>query len=318
MKNNEFSRYLFPAMLLILIIISFLIIRSYAVAMITGFIFAYIMKPLHNKIKPVLGNTLSAGISSTIVLAAIILPGIFIAMPLLGQAYHFLSSPYFQTVKNEFLTILPELNFDPSSISERIIPHLFSFFTSSLPGFITFLFVCAFTLFYSLKEWDSLIASFKKYLPIKSKDKVLGEIKKSTDSIIYGNLIIGVIEFIIATLALYLAGSTYSIIFAFIIFILAFVPGGPALVWTPLAIYYFIEKSYFSFSIILIAGIIISVGIDTLLRVKITGEGSNIHPLVMLVGILGGVPLFGIFGLIIGPLIVAYTLHMIDQIYDES
>jgi predicted PurR-regulated permease PerM len=47
------------------------------------------------------------------------------------------------------------------------------------------------------------------------------------------------------------------------------------------------------------------------------GKSSRIHPLIMLVGIFGGVVIFGIWGVVIGPLLLAYTLKLIEKSVDD-
>src|SRR3989338_2638069 len=64
---------------------------------------------------------------------------------------------------------------------------------------------------------------------------------------------------------------------------------------------------------VIIVGLIISLVIEILLRNKLVGSSTGINPLVMLIGIIGGMTIFGLFGFIIGPLILVYTLKLIQQ-----
>ena len=63
--------------------------------------------------------------------------------------------------------------------------------------------------------------------------------------------------------------------------------------------------------IVLITGIILST--DTLLRPKIIGSVSKINPFVMLLGVFGGIALFGILGFIIGPIVLFFSLRLIKD-----
>jgi len=47
------------------------------------------------------------------------------------------------------------------------------------------------------------------------------------------------------------------------------------------------------------------------------GEKAKINPLIMLVGIIGGISIFGVFGFIIGPLILTYTLKLINEVIND-
>ena len=105
-----------------------------------------------------------------------------------------------------------------------------------------------------------------------------------------------------------------KVLLLFLSFFLAFIPGlGSAIVWVPLAIYYLFFENWFTFIGVVVTGVILSVFVDTILRTKLLGKKSNINPYIMLIGILGGISLFGIFGFIIGPLILIYSLKIIRE-----
>ncbi len=45
------------------------------------------------------------------------------------------------------------------------------------------------------------------------------------------------------------------------------------------------------------------------------GDKANIHPFVMMIGVLGGIAIFGIFGFILGPLILVYTIKLVQEVF---
>ena len=99
-----------------------------------------------------------------------------------------------------------------------------------------------------------------------------------------------------------------------IIFFLAFIPGlGPTIVWAPMAIYYLIVKDYSTMIGVIITGLVLSSFIDTIFRSKILGKRTNLNPFIMLIGILGGIAVFGIFGFIVGPIILIYTIKLLEE-----
>jgi predicted PurR-regulated permease PerM len=115
----------------------------------------------------------------------------------------------------------------------------------------------------------------------------------------------------------YILGIPMYLVLSFIIFFLTFIPGGPALVWVPLAIYIIFQRNLFIVIGVLILGIILSYILDTAVRIKILGNKSQINPLIMLIGVLGGIYIFGLFGFIIGPLILSYSLKIIEELIED-
>jgi predicted PurR-regulated permease PerM len=60
--------------------------------------------------------------------------------------------------------------------------------------------------------------------------------------------------------------------------------------------------------------LIVSFFVETFIATKVLSGQSRIHPLVMLLGIIGGTTLFGLFGFIIGPLILVYTIRLVKEL----
>ena len=174
-----------------------------------------------------------------------------------------------------------------------------------------------FAMYYMLTEWSSVGPKIKKYIPFTNKDQLVRDIADATKKVIHGTLFIAIIEFVISSIGFWLAGSNFFLLLATMTALLAFIPGGPGIVWIPAMIIELIQKDYLSAGIILAFGLFISIYIDTILRTKIAGKNARIHPLVALIGILGGTSVFGIPGIIIGPLFLSYTLKILEEIIDE-
>ena len=125
--------------------------------------------------------------------------------------------------------------------------------------------------------------------------------------------IIAILDFVIASIGFYLLGIKSFLLLAAIISILTFIPGlGPGVVWVPLAIFHLLIGNYLVGIGVIFIGLILGVLIETYLQGKIVEEKTKINPLIRFIGVLGGVPVFGIFGFIIGPLILIYTIKILN------
>jgi len=91
---------------------------------------------------------------------------------------------------------------------------------------------------------------------------------------------------------------------------------GPPLIWIPAVIIKFLEGDYFSAGGILFFGIIISTS-DNFIRPYLQRKIGRVHPLVSLIGFFIGIPLFGLFGIIIGPLLISYVILTIKMFKEE-
>lgn len=153
----------------------------------------------------------------------------------------------------------------------------------------------------------------KKYLPFKNNGKIINELGATTDAIIRGHGSVSALEGIIAFAGFSLLGIQASLIFAVLIFIFAFMPGiGTELIWIPMVFYFFSIGEYATMWGVIIIGAILWIGIEFYFYTRFVGSKSHIHPFILLVGVLGGISVFGVFGFIIGPLLLANSIEVIE------
>lgn len=318
----EENKYFFWIPILILLILSFFIIKPYIVPLISAFILAYLTRPVYKYLVPKLGKTISGLLCVLIIIVIIILPLGTVIGGIISQAQNSINAVNANSIRSSLQNILSyplieNLNLDISSLTQKSLQLLISLLRNSalaLPSIILAVVISLFAMYYILTNWEFLAQRLKQYIPSKNKEKLIKEISQTTNALVYGTLLIGLIEFIVSAIGFFILGIKSYLLLAIIIFIFAFIPAlGPTLVWLPVAIYYIFTGNWFIGIGVIILGLIISVGIDGLLKLKFLDKKTNINPLIMLIGILGGVPLFGIFGFIIGPLILVYTIEILEE-----
>ena len=317
--RKKIGVYIFWAVVIGLFVLAALIVRPYIIPLISAFILAYLTKPIYNRIVKIMPPWCAAFLCILIVILIILVPIGLVTTSLLQQASTTLQDINIHQTLSEISQhpFLKQWNIDIALLRERSISLLISWVTqaiSSIPAFLIGMLIIVFSMFYMLTKWDSLASTLTKYIPFKNKERTAKEIDKTTRKIVYGTILTAIIEWIVAALGFYISGVETYILLATIIFLFAFIPGlGPAIVWAPIALIYLSKQNYLVALGVFITGMIISFGIELVLRTKLIGESSSIHPLVMLLGILGGISLFGIFGFIIGPLILAYALKLVEE-----
>ncbi|MEK6934186.1 MAG: AI-2E family transporter [Nanoarchaeota archaeon] len=317
--KNKLNQYLFLVIIAIMLLLSYKILKPYLIALISAFILAFLTLPLYKLLNKKINRPISAILCIIIIFLIILIPISAIIGSMTKQAYNALSDANVNAILQKISSspYLDYLNLNIASLREKLISifiDIISSIASYLPSLIVSLVVLIFGMYYMLTNWFILSNSLEKYLPFKNKRGVINDITKTTKGILYGMFIIAIIEFIVAAVGFAILGVDSYLILAAIIFIFAFIPNiGPGLVWIPLALINIALGNYSTAIGAIILGLIISIPIDTFLRTKLLGDTSHIHPLIMLLGVLGGLSLFGIFGFVIGPLILLYTIRIIEE-----
>ena len=130
---------------------------------------------------------------------------------------------------------------------------------------------------------------------------------------IYGGILIAVIQGLLGGLSFWILGIPSPVFWGTAMAFLSFIPlGGTALIWAPAAILLFIQGAFLKGIILLMIGIFIISMVDNFLRPFFVGTRTNIHPLLLLFAVLGGIQVFGMIGLVAGPLIVVLCITIIE------
>ncbi|MGD2098506.1 MAG: AI-2E family transporter [Desulfobacterales bacterium] len=197
----------------------------------------------------------------------------------------------------------------------QLVGHISSFLIDRLRAvtvgtvnFLFMLFIMLYTMFFFLMDGDKLIDKMLYYLPLEDQDerRILDKFTSVSRATLKGTAVIGILQGALAGAAFAVVGIHSAVFWGTIMAVLSFIPGiGTALVWIPAAI-------ILSASGHLAKGIGLGVfcaavvgSIDNLLRPILVGRDTQMHELMILFGTLGGIVMFGVLGIIIGPIIAA-------------
>jgi len=319
LAREDFRKYVFLMVIVLLLLLSYMILRDYLISLLSGFILAYLVRPIYTRLYTKLGTHLTALLCVVLIVLIIIVPFGLIVGGITRQAGLLVDNEsvlFLERLVNS--PLLERLHIDADQLANEGITLLTEFLASALvyvPSIIIKLLITLFTIYYVLLTWDSLAKHLRNYLPFKDRESIVRDISSTTDSLVYGTVLIALIEFIVAGIGFYILGVQFFLLISLLIFFLAFIPGlGPALVWILIALYYGIIGEWWVVVGVVGLGLILSLVIDAFLRVKILGGKARINPLLMIVSILGGISVFGIFGFIIGPLVLVYTLKLLEGV----
>jgi predicted PurR-regulated permease PerM len=87
---------------------------------------------------------------------------------------------------------------------------------------------------------------------------------------------------------------------------------GAFVVWAPAAIYLALTGHVGKAIALTVIGVLIIGSIDNFLRPKLVGEKTRLHELLIFFSVLGGLQVFGVLGLVLGPVVVAITMALLD------
>src|SRR5213592_72150 len=187
--------------------------------------------------------------------------------------------------------------------------------TITTAAFLLNLFVMLYAMFFFFKVGDKNLERIFYYLPLSDEDEtsMLARFTSITRATIKGTLVIGIIQGALGGIAFRVAGIEGAALWGTIMTILSIVPGiGAPLVWVPVVIVLFVNGQYVTATLLLVwCGVVVAT-IDNFLRPVFVGRDAQMPDLLILIGTLGGLFLFGPIGFIVGPIICGLFLTVWD------
>jgi len=326
----------------LLAVLAFFIFLPYINALVMAGTFAIISYPIYKKISKFFKEK-AAGFTAllTVLLVAIVVLGplSYLSFRVFNEAtvaYVSLTDPNRSEVNplgdvrpssNKYLLKLQEksaaavsLNFDTyvQKALSWILDNAGSLF-GRVATFALMFFIWLLAFYYFLRDGKKVAKLFIDLSPLKDKydEEIVKRISLAVRSTIGGSLIVAIIQGILAGIGFAIFGVPAPALWGMVAVIAALVPTiGTSLISVPAIAYLFlIGHINEGFGLLIWAVLIVGL-IDNLLRPKLIERGIHIHPLVILLSVLGGIALFGAVGFIIGPIVVTLVAEFM-RIYQE-
>jgi predicted PurR-regulated permease PerM len=186
--------------------------------------------------------------------------------------------------------------------------------TNVLKFIVNFFFMLLIT-FYLLIDSGRLVSFIVKLspLPEDQDQKLIQKFKDIAAAILLGNGLGGLIQGTLGGTVFAISGLQSPFLWGVIMGVLAFLPilgiGG---VFVPASIFLFLQGRIGAGIFFMVFYIILSIGIEYFFKPKLVGKRVRMHTLIVFLSIIGGLKLFGILGIIYGPLVVTAFLTLAE------
>ncbi|HWC75029.1 MAG TPA: AI-2E family transporter [Gemmatimonadales bacterium] len=177
-----------------------------------------------------------------------------------------------------------------------------------------------FGLYYVLKHPGDVWLDARPYIPFSNAntEKLGKRFKDVTVSTVVGTGVVAAIQGALLGLAFWIAGLPNGLFWSVVTMALAILPVvGSGMVWGPAAVILIMQGRVVAGVLLIIWGLVVVGSVDNFIRPLIYRRFSEVHPLITLIGAIGGVNQFGLLGLLIGPLALSYFFELIGMYRQE-
>ncbi len=300
-------------------------------ALAWAFALSIIAFPVHRWVGKRIGHkATAAGITTAMVAVLILGPILFVVQQVSSQAVQALQafqengsfSDWEQTVnENPSLRQVVDWSqqyWNPADEAQRLLTTLTQSMTSWLKGTLWLamqLLIMLLTLFFFLRDNDQVLRAVRGLVPLSNREatKVFHTVSDTIHATIFGTLTVAAVQGLMGSIIFFFLGIPAALLWGVIMGLLSIIPYlGAFVIWGPVAVFLALQGDWIR-AIVLTAYGMTAIGlIDNLLYPMLVGRRMRLHTLVAFFSILGGVAAFGMSGMVLGPVIVAVSLALVD------
>ena len=332
-QTPDLKRIALWFVIIVLGILVFLLIRPVFLSIVGGLLLAYIFFPAYKRLTSFIKNRSLAAFTIAILIVLIIIIPLWFLVPLmLQQVFNVFSSTQSFNVGGIVSSIFPTASAQfvaqmavaiggfIGKITTYALEYLNGIFLD-IPILSLQLVIVAFVFYYGLKDHENLSKFVSDLSPFnKANEKIIvQQFQSVTDSVLYGQVIVGFVQGGLAGLGFLIFGVDNVLLLTTLAVFLSILPVlGPFLILIPVSIFFFASGQVSTGIAYIIYNLVIVTTVDNILRTYLVSRKTNISPAVILVAMIGGALIFGILGIFLGPLIVAYFIMFLKAYKDKS
>jgi predicted PurR-regulated permease PerM len=174
--------------------------------------------------------------------------------------------------------------------------------------------VTVFMLFFFLRDGRKITQYVYDLAPLEKADKplIFGKINDTLAGVVRGQILTSIAQGAASGVVYALVGLPAPHVLGFLTFLATLVPlVGTTAVWVPLAGYLFATQAYSRGAVLTVVGIFFISAIDNVLKPIIIGERTKIPVFLLFIAVLGGLKVYGVTGIFLGPLFVALFFSLV-------
>jgi predicted PurR-regulated permease PerM len=177
------------------------------------------------------------------------------------------------------------------------------------------LFVMLYLLFFLLRDGDELFRIIKDAIPLRAEQQraVFKKFATVIRATVKGTIVVAVVQGALGGLIFWFLGVRAPLLWAVLMAFLSLLPAvGAALVWLPVAIYFVATGAVWQGLVLIAYGVLVIGLVDNFLRPILVGTDTKMPDYVVLISTLGGIEIFGMNGIVLGPMIAAMFIVVWD------
>ncbi|HEY4500292.1 MAG TPA: AI-2E family transporter [Candidatus Paceibacterota bacterium] len=330
MDTKKLQLYFFIGLLIAVLFLTLALFKPFIAPVALAFMMAIVVRPIDKWIltKTNGRRTLAAVLTVLFVLVVILVPLSILIEQVAVESFNFytavrdrglgdaglLASYVVKPIQNIYPTWNPDIGGYVKSVADSLVNNFGKIF-SSTASIALGLFIVLVTLFYILRDGKRIKKTIMDISPLADAydEQIIDKIERAVNSVVRGSLFTSLIKGILATLGFYIFGVDHALLWGMLTAIVSLLPGiGAGLTIIPAMLYLLVIDKVGAAIGLGIWGTVLVGLVDNILMPIVVGRGFTVHPLFVMLSLIGGIMFFGPIGLFLGPLVIALFSALIE------
>jgi predicted PurR-regulated permease PerM len=320
--------------LLTFLYLCWLIIQPFVDVLLWAIVLVMVFIPVHRRIQVRTNSkSISAAVSTVLVVVTILVPATLVTLAVVRELSALAGSLEFnegrlqslQAFLDRVQSWVPIIDLhrleSADFLRERLEVWSTAFANRSfgvVQGLLSAMleiFLVVFTMFYVFRDGEAIRHAVYDLLPLERDQSraVFGRMLEVVGASVYGVLVVAAIQGALGAFIFWVLGLQAPLLWGLVMFFLSMIPmAGAFLVWAPAAVWLLFAGAWTKGLVLVLWGLLVVSLVDNFLSPRLVGRRARLHELVIFFSVLGGVRVFGIIGIVLGPVTAAITLALID------
>jgi predicted PurR-regulated permease PerM len=330
------------ALLAVAVYLCWQILQPFMNVLLWAVVLAVVFAPIHQRICRRIANpAVAAGVSTLLVIVTILGPVTFITVAVINEARSVAAvlgaheGPWIDPGSPVFGPALRWLGQyvdvtqlqSPEFVREKLQgwSAALAVGTVGLVGgvlaAIVQMVLVVFTLFYLFRDGRAISTALFDLVPLEER-QMRGVVVRTREVIagsVYGVVMISAIQGALGFFIFWALGLPSALLWGVVMFFLSMIPSaGAFLVWAPAAVYLAVSGAWVKAIALTVWGVLVVGSIDNVLSPRLVGKRTCMHELLIFFAVLGGIQVFGVLGVVLGPVVIAITQAIIEIVRETN
>lgn len=322
------SRGIFLLVIAILLVFSIAMVLPFLQYFLLTLLLAYTLMPVQKRLEKRIGPSIAAGLIVFTVTTLLVVPLVYISRMAVIEATELVGAirsgevtfaepeARIQEITGVEVDLMSQVRAGLEGVAIGDVTTVVDTLVHTLIG----VGLTVFLLYYFLKDGEKFMLWLYQTVPLSDEvqDRVYNEVNSIMKALLIGHIFVAVIQGVLAGIGLLVTGVPNALLWTVVMVVLSLLPiVGSFLVWGPAVVYLMIQGEPLLGGVLALWGVVVVGVSDDYLRPIIVDRYANVNPSVIIIGVLGGIFVFGVMGIFFGPLIIGLLRVTLDVYRDE-